>query len=91
MDINDVPTGLFHPIFHAIDGSNVAAIKIMLALGADLQADLHGTTPLQTAIRRLEFIGNPENIPPGPVRDKYQDFHTRATEVLRLLREAGAK
>lgn len=92
VDINDVPVGLSHPIFDAINNSDVAAIKIMLALGADLQVETQlGTTPLQAAIRRLEFIGNLEKIPPGPIRDKYQDLHTRATEIVRLLREAGAK
>lgn len=38
-----------------------------------------------------KFIGNPGKIRPGPVRDKYQHFYTRATEILRLLRKAGAK
>lgn len=92
VDINDVPEGEDHPFLNAIRNGDLRAIKIMLDLGVHLQADAYGYTPVQTAIITLQLTGSAQKkMSPGPARDKIQDLHTRVTEVLRLLREAGAK
>jgi hypothetical protein len=77
-----------HPLFSAIRNSNVFTAKTMLELGADPQAEFYGKTLLQNAIETIDLLGYR---PGGPLGDRLKDKHDRATEVLRLLREAGAR
>ncbi|MGE5194326.1 MAG: hypothetical protein ACM3U2_17690, partial [Deltaproteobacteria bacterium] len=87
-DINFLSPGGIHPLFPAIQDSNVAAVKTMLELGADVRVQFFGRTPLQKALNVIEVYGYR---PGGPLGDRFKDKHDRATEVLRLLREAGAE
>ena len=85
-EINDVPEGDPHPLFTAIQQSNVDAVKTMLELGADLQAEHYGTTLVGKAAHTIDLIGYR---PGGVLGDPFADRHSRATEILQILREAG--
>lgn len=91
-DINDVRFGETHPLWGAISSSDPRAIKIMLGLGADLTVKGGlGDTLIEGAESMLRKIGSPGKMTPGPLRDRIEEWYQRATEVLRLLREAGAE
>jgi hypothetical protein len=75
-------------LFIAIQNSDVEMVKSMLVLGADPRVEFYGTTPLQKAVATINLIGYR---PGWLLGDRFKDKHDRATEVLRLLREAGAE
>jgi hypothetical protein len=88
VDINVVPTGEIHPLFAAVGQSRVEDLALILELGADVKA--LGPELVQHANHVIRMIGFRKDMRPGGARDKCADWHKRATEVLRLLREAGA-
>lgn len=93
VDINDVPFGETHALWGAISRSDPKAIKLLLELGANLTVKtVLGDTVLESAQSTLRTLGSPGTmLPPGPLRDRIEERYQRATEVLRLLREAGAE
>jgi hypothetical protein len=86
IDINGFPAP--HPMFAAIHHSHIDMVMTLLELGTDLRVEFYGTTMLQKAVETIKLWGYK---PGGPLGDRLKDQHDRATEVLRLLQDAGAK